>query len=179
MPKKKTREEEILSIIQEWRNMTNKASQDIGKQFNKIARLEVWKWYKSYSPKEYHRKRTLYHAFKISGGNGKISVRFSHEFMYPIHRVDKIDPTYIFENSFLGGFHGGAIDGPDHPNPGVPYWRTPAPDYPEWSCPAAWNMSPYSRIEEKFDEYIQKADKKLTNDFTRKLLPRIKLITYL
>ena len=179
MPKQKTKEEEMLSIIKDWREMADKYSVRAAKQMNKIARLEVWRWYSSYAPREYNRKKTLYYAFKITGGNGIVNVHFGPEMMYPIHRVDKYDSSYIFENSFMQGFHGGAINGSDHPNPGIPYWRRPAPDYPEWGWPAAHNVSPYERINKAFDDYAKRTSKKLENEFKKKILPRVMRSLYL
>lgn len=173
MPKKKTKQEQLVSLINDWRIMANKYSVRAAKQLNKIARLEVWKWYKSYTPYEYTRKRTLYYAFKITGENGIINIHFGPELMYPVHRVDKRDPSYIYENSFVLGFHGGAIDGPDHPQPGIPYWRTPAPDYPFWSYKAAHHTSPIDRINKAIDDYEIKLRNQITNEFKQKLYPKL------
>ena len=179
MPKKRTKEEQFDSVLKEWGKMVDKYNDRIVKDLNRIARLEVWKWYKSYSPYEYTRQRTLYYAFKIvDKKNRMVSIRFGSSLMYPIHRVDQVDRDYIYENSFIRGFHGGAIDGPDHPNPGIPYWRTPKPDYPLWSYPAARSKSPYDRINEAFDKYEIRMRDKITNDFGRKLYPKLVKIVH-
>ena len=39
---------------------------------------------------------------------------------------------YIFDNSFLEGWHGGADKGPNHPFPGYPMYREPYPYYTNW-----------------------------------------------
>lgn len=169
MPKKRTKAEKIRVLARDWENMAYKTVDKAVKDLNKIGRLQVWKWYKSYSPKIYHRKRTLYFGFKVTGGNGELEIYFGSDMMYHVHFVDKYDPTYIFENSFMGGFHGGAISGENHPNPGIPYWRTPPPDYPYWSVPAKHDESPYLRINAAFDEYEAKISKRLADKFDKKI----------
>ena len=173
MPKLKTNEELLQEAIKDWQDMANKYSNKAVKQLNKIARLEVWRWYKSYSPKKYNRKRTLYSAFKITGGNGKISIDLGPEEMYKIHFVDKQDPSYIYINSFVEGFHGGAIDGEGHPNPGIPYWRKPEPDYPYWGMPAIRSSSPYDSIKNKFSDYEIRIRNNITKSFQKKILPKV------
>lgn len=173
MPKKKTRDELIEEIYKDCGELVIRYIDKAEREMSKIGRLAVWKWYKSYSPIYYNRKRTLYYGFKVTGKNGVLKVHFGPEEMYHVHFVDKINPSYIFENSFMGGFHGGAIDGENHPNPGVPYWRTPPPDYPYWSVPARQDESPYSRIDYAFDDYMMKFRSHLAKDFKRKILPKV------
>ena len=169
----KTKEQLFQQAVSNWENMAEKYIQKAVKKMNTIGRLQVWEWYKSYSPYQYRRKKTLYYGFKVEGGNGKIKVHFGPEDMYKIHFVDKLDPNYIFDNSFMEGFHGGARDGEDHPEPGTPYWRTPAPNYPFWGRPAIQTESPFQRIDKAFDEYTSELRDKLTADFKKKIMPML------
>lgn len=169
MPKKKTKAEKIKAIAKDWENMAYKTVDKAIKDLNKIGRLAVWEWYRSYRPKIYHRKKTLYYGFKVTGEKGRIQISFGPEEMYHVHYVDKIDPTYVFENSFMGGFHGGATYGENHPDPGVPYWRTPPPNYPYWSFPAAHDVSPYLRINSAFDDYETKISNRLADKFEKRI----------
>ena len=93
--------------------------------------------------------------------------------MYKIHFVDKQDPSYIYINSFVEGFHGGAIDGEGHPNPGIPYWRKPEPDYPYWGMPAIRSSSPYDSIKNKFSDYEIRIRNNITKSFQKKILPKV------
>ena len=177
MPKQKTKIEQLIKLKKQWEEIAKKYTDKAVKDLNKIGRLEVWNWYRSYSPKTYRRKKTLYYGFKITENNGDITIHFGSEQMYKIHFVDKYDPTYIFENSFIGGFHGGAIDGPDHPNPGVPYWRTPPPHYPFWSVPAKRDESPYDRIKKSYEAYENKIADKIYREYKKKIeIPAIEII---
>lgn len=78
--------------------------------------------------------------------------------MHGGHRVDKVDNTYIYENSFVRGWHGGAIDarkGPPHPDPGTPWWKAPVGEYTYWLSPAAQGPSPEEIIDDEFDNTIE------------------------
>ena len=176
MPKKLTRDEKIDRLIKEFEKMSDSILDDFVKRGNKIGRLAVWKWYRSYSPKYYERKKTLYYGFKIEREGYKMRLHFGPEEMYHVHFVDKIDPTYIYENSFIGGYHGGAIDGENHPNPGIPYWRTPPPNYPYWSFPAKHDESPYKRINAAIDDYAAKVKIRFINKFKKQIYYKLKLL---
>ena len=169
----KTKEQLFDSAIKEWREMADRYSKRAAERMNKIGRLEVWRWYKSYSPFYYKRKRTLYYGFKVTGGNGVVTTIFSSKDMYKIHFVDQIDPNYIFHNSFIEGYHGGARDGIGHPMPGVPYYRTPYPDFTDWSRPAVRTESPFERINKAFDEYVDETKERMFKEFKRKIAPKV------
>lgn len=176
MPRIMTKQYRLNRLLRDWNDMADKYSKKAAKDLNKIARLEVWKWYNTYTPKYYNRKRTLYYAFDITGKNGIIKIHFGAEKMYSAHFVDRISSDYIFENSFMRGYHGGAISGLEHPNPGIPYWRTPYPIYENWSFPAARDTSPYDKIIKEIRKYEVKIRSKITAEFKRKLLPELEYI---
>lgn len=110
--------------------------------FNKIKNDVVKEWYEDYggnlkiAPMGYHRTLGLLKISKIdvNKDTGDIIVRFDENNMTLWHRVSN---EYIYQNSFVKGWHGGAdklgsspkpgYEEP-HPNPGIPYWRTPQPD---------------------------------------------------
>lgn len=172
------KEKELSIILDMWSQMADKYTKKAVKDLNKISRLAVWRWYKTYSPKYYHRRRTLYYAFDITENNGVIRIHFGNEKMYRCHFVDKYDANYIFFNSFEEGYHGGARDGEDHPNPGVPYWRTPYPTFDRWSYPARQDYSPYNLIVDDVKEYEEKTRAQIFKEFKRRIMPRLVRVLY-
>ena len=163
------------SIKKQTIEMINKYAKRAEKKINTMVRMNIYAWYKDYQPHIYHRKRTLYHAFNVSYSNGHLRVNFGPEDMYDVHRVS---PEYIYENSFVQGFHGGANQGPEHPNSGQPWWRTPPPKYSYWSSyPATYSWpSPYEKSVGEIKDYMTDVKSSLTAEFSKKVLPRIQSV---
>ena len=125
---------------------------DQEQNFKKLFRESVRSFYGAYSPAEYHRRYSLYKMGKFEVASESILIHVGGEYSPIGHRVDN---DYIYTNSFVKGFHGGAISGQNHPSPGVPYWRTPKPHYPYWGRPAASSDSPEEKFGELWDAYLQ------------------------
>lgn len=130
-----------------------------------IAVTSIDKFYEDYEPHFYERTWELYNAYKVTVTEDSWSVDFNPEWIGDTHRVD---PEFIFENSFIQGWHGGGTDGDDHPEPGVPYWRWPdvtittayggqirafSHNSP-WFTPALKSPSPYKEIVRKSNLYM-------------------------
>lgn len=71
----------------------------------------------------------------------------------------------LFEKVFIEGWHGGAKYGPFHPNPGIPYYRTPYSEnlsraYKRWGKRAKRTESAYKIFDKKVTRaeagYLQK-----------------------
>lgn len=136
---------------------------------NYIARSAIDKFYEDYEPNSYDRTFDLYNTYKIKVTADDWTIDFDSDFMEGMHRVDNQDPEYIFENSFIRGWHGGAISGAGHPNPGTPYWRFPdvimqTRDYgtfltfsenSPWFSPSLKSPSPYKEIVRKSNLYMK------------------------
>ena len=167
-----------LEIIKKMRVDIDRLKGNYVKEANRIARHYVFEWYCEYTPIYYrHRKKTLYHAFKITYEDHEIIEHFGPEDMYPLHRVDRIDPEYIYYNSFENGYHGGARSGIDptgHPHPDpenhTPYYmkHNTKPPYQMWSYQAIQTSVPIERIKDALDERWKKTD----NSIDRALTPR-------
>ena len=154
--------------------MINKYAKRAEKKINTMVRMNIYTWYRDYYPHIYNRKRTLYHAFNVSYSNGHLRVNFGPEDIYDVHRVS---PEYIYQNSFVLGYHGGADKGPNHPHPGEPWWRTPPPKYPNWSIyPAKQSESPYEKSVGEINDYMAGVKNSLTAEFANKVLPRIQSV---
>lgn len=116
-------------------------------------------FYDSYSPKMYSRQEGLYKGAKAIVEWDDWSIDIGPEHMETSYDAG-VD--YVFWNSFQNGFHGGAVDGPDHPEPGTPWWRA----HGIWSRPAAQgpsieegilNQDPSSYIAEQKQMYSDEA----------------------
>ena len=70
----------------------------------------------------YKRKYDIRNVFNLDvTRDGEFIFELGHEFMQKKHRVSN---EYIYDKMFVEGWHGGAHDGPGHPDPGKNYWRT-------------------------------------------------------
>lgn len=122
-----------------------------------VGRDVISKWYASYEPIIYKRQLRLTKAFRVTLDGTKYDVEFDSSFIG--------GNEYIFENSFMQGYHGGAISGEGHPSPGIPYWRTPIPRFSEWGRPALRSFSPYHRMISEMNKTIKQIDKKKQAEF--------------
>jgi len=105
-----------------------------------MAERAVDAFYESYDPNMYVRQEGLYKGYKITVNNDEWSIDTGSQYMETDYDAGK---EYVFTNSFEKGWHGGAIDGPDHPEPGTPWWRA----YGEWYKRAARGPSPERLLE--------------------------------
>ena len=138
---------------------------DVIKYYPKTAEYELKKcaynviadWYADYPQKSYSRKGDLFHAFKINTNtNGELwEVEFGPEFMEADHHQDN---DFIYENSFIEGYHGGSIS--ERMGIDVPRWRTPISYYKHWYLEAPQSFSPYERAKEE----MQKKSDELDNE---------------
>lgn len=154
--------------------------------FENIKDSVIREWYGSYEQKQYKRKESLYAIprFEFDEKTNMGRITYSPSYMTEIHRVSN---EYIFENSFVYGFHGGADDfkgdpkpfyEAPHPDPGTPYWRKPmkgpwppkdgdplTDNYPYkyrywYDTPAPQSDSPLLSIDAKFREVVAKKTKR-------------------
>ena len=128
----------MQNIVPEYENKID----DFLVKYEKLAK-EKWKeaadniFYDQYTPELYSRTHDLYNAMRIRNDD-ELGIEVSPEFMENNHRVDRY---YIYSFMYDQGYHGGAILGPNHPDPGTPYWRSPRPHgektgYYHWYMPA-------------------------------------------
>lgn len=125
-------------------------------ELEEIGRSVISEWYATYDPIFYNRQMGLKHAWRVNLHGTNYSVEFGPELMDASHRVGN---DYIFENSFMNGYHGGAMHN------GIPYWRTPYPDFVAWGRPALRSFSPYSRMVSEMNRKIKEIDKEKQDEF--------------
>ena len=147
---------------------TNKTVSDLKDSYGSI----VARWYASIyldsrDPHIYQRQRSLYKAYKIQSNGTNITVEYNSKYMDEYeHRVSN---DYIFENSFVSGFHGGADKGPGHPEPGRPYWKVWG-NYSVWGRPATRSKSPYEQMEQAYGKTMTHTRKLFGNAIKNKIL---------
>ena len=146
-----------------------------------------------YKPRYYHRTYDLYNIprFYINKKDNAWSFEFDESKMSHWHRVFKKDKgrEYLYNLTFAEGWHGGAeylgsnpakgYDEP-HPEPGVPYWRTPHLDrgkfipgvtYAHWTeNPAARSESPRDAILERFEAESEEITQRILKEYEEKLV---------
>lgn len=130
-------------------------------ELQELGKSIIAQWYASYDPIFYDRTRSLYKTYDIRIEDGEfLVVDFDAEYMNEYgHRVSN---SYIYENSFEKGFHGGADKDNKknkHPNPGIPYWRTPIGSFQQWGRPAIYTFSPYQRMNSEMRKKIKQITK--------------------
>lgn len=140
-------------------------------------------FYNAYHPMFYKRTDSLYKAYRVSTYGNKIIAHFGSFYMPHTHRVNI---NYIYQYVFLKGWHGGATKGKDHPEPGIPWWRTPPPflaqkqgvdPWSRWGGIAYSSSSPYNQIGNAFDEYkkSQRGEAILNKYFTEIIKNKYKI----
>lgn len=149
-------QEELLQIIRiAVEKLDVKYNKRVKFNLELILERAVDQFYESYTPNMYRRKEGLYKAGEVTATDDEWSLRTGAEFI----EVDYPAGTdYVFWNSFQNGYHGGAVDGPEHPEPGVPWYKA----YGEWLRPATPGPSiegliekqdPVGYIEQQEDNY--------------------------
>lgn len=135
-----------------------------------VGNTVVAKWYASYHAYYYRSKESLFDAFKVILHGTDYSVEFDYTFMNTHGEIDE----YIFENSFIQGYHGGADKDKNgkHPHPGIPYWRTPFPTFKSWGRPALRSFSPYNQMVAKMNKTIKQIDRDKQNEYD-KIIDRV------
>lgn len=181
MNKREELEKFLNNKRKDLKNLKKQIHKELDKKYTKdltrITNRAIDAFYSAYKPKYYKRKYSLRYMYKIESKNGKVSMNFGGKYTTAKHgHGGKIlDNEYIFNLSFIEGWHGGAKDiRPDkierwgeHPETGIPYWRTPPmpweddngemqPPYTEWGIRAFNSKSPNEIIDEKLKEYKDK-----------------------
>lgn len=114
---------------------------------------------KVYEEKYNNRKGDLYNAYRINATDDDWSIDLGPEFMQHKHHQSN---EFIYENSFVHGYHGGSIGEDDYVEVTEPFYRGPYGKWTYWTYPAAQDeVSP--------EEYILKQDIDGLLDAQRKL----------
>lgn len=116
-------------------------------EIESASRFAVEDWYMAFNPSSYERTESLLNVYDVQPLVGEINVHLSSDELGG-HRVGN---NYIYEYMFKQGYHGGAIDGPEHPSPGTPYWRTGF-NFSEWGRPAPKTTSAYILMQKYISE---------------------------
>lgn len=128
---------------------------EIREQIEYIIRSVIDEFYEDYpDPIFYRRKYDLYNAVKFKVTRTELDINASYKNLEYKHGYEENYNEYIYNLTFIGGYHGGADIGPGHPNPGVPYYRN-FPTCNTWTRPALRaSFSPAKKISRKIDSYL-------------------------
>ena len=116
-------------------------------EIESASRFAVEDWYMAFNPDYYERTESLLNIYDIQPQIGAINVHLSSDELGG-HRASN---DYIYEYMFILGYHGGAIFGPEHPSPGVPYWKKGF-NFSEWGKPAPKTTSAYTLMRKYISE---------------------------
>lgn len=140
---------ETLAVLErETKKEGDLALQEFGRyQSEKIRDLfldAVQRFYDAYSPSIYSRTYGLADLLNIqTDSNGIVIYDTAEDLIDPSNMHTGRSGNSLFEKVYMHGWHGGAEDGPDHPAPGVPYYRAPYGIYARWSRPAVRTEPPH------------------------------------
>ena len=151
---------------------------DLKEGLNNAGKKVIDEWYSDYIPNSYRRIYSLYKAFRVQvKSNGQYSVSFSYKYMSSFNHNSNtkkpINNEYIFDNSCLEGWHGGADKGPNHPFPGYPMYREPYPYYTNWYYIAEKSFSPYEQIMDEMNKTIEKVQNNFKKQYQAEILDKI------
>lgn len=152
---------DILKVIE-------KDLPSIEDELNDTALSIISKWYADYEPLAYHRIMSLKKAFKVTVNAEKFSIDYDSSYMKDFYHHQSNE--YVFNNSFILGYHGGSTD--KSGTISIPQWRKPLNIYSEWyGTPAPQSFSPYETIEKEGEKVVNKkwnpVKKKLEKDVGR------------
>lgn len=157
-----TRNEIINYMIKNSKAIVKQINSELDKVYekdlNKIIKRAIDDFYHTYKPKYYNRQYSLKYMYKVTSKDGFIDMDFSTDYWHGNHRLGNEE---LFNLVFIEGWHGGArnIDSSkieqwgEHPEEGVPYWRTPHPNYTQWGYRAKNDLSPMERIDKALKVY--------------------------
>ena len=135
-------------------------------KIRKIHETAIDEFYMSYRPMFYKERRgSLYNTLLIKREGNELSWDFEPSVM-TYRKGSGGGENDLFDVVFVQGYHGGAKSDKygSHPNPGMPYWRTPYPKYNKWGKPAEIaEISPLERFNEKM--YIYENNGEYQRDF--------------
>lgn len=140
--------DEILGVMdRETKKESERAYEEFGayqtKAISELFHEAVQEFYDAYTPGYYQRQYGLNNVLDIHTDDKGMAVYDTVE--------DLLDPSGmhgdrsggdLYEKVFVRGWHGGAESGPDHPAPGVPYYRKPDGLWFQWSRPAERSEAP-------------------------------------
>lgn len=129
-------------------------------ELQEIGRSVISEWYGTYDPIYYDRQMGLKHAWTVILKGTNYNVYFGASLMNTSYNEST---NWIFKNSFIGGYHGGSRHN------GIPYWRTPYPEFTAWGRPALRSFSPYTRMVSEMNRKIKEIDKEKQDEFDKEV----------
>lgn len=155
---------EVIHVVEKAKNKVEKMNKKYPKKYKEeleeIGRSVISEWYATYDPIYYDRQMGLKNAWKVTLNGMNYRVDFGSELMNTSYNIST---EYIFENSFMNGYHGGAMHN------GIPYWRTPYPEFTAWGRPALRSFSPYTRMVSEMNRKIKEIDKEKQDEFDKQI----------
>lgn len=157
--------EKTLKMVDDTSKEHNKLKKETYKDIDMIATRIITEFYEDYERSSYDPTGSLYEMYRIyyRDEDDEWEIKYSPDFTTKKHRVSN---DYIFENSFVQGYHGGAdkainFKGKPHPSPGIPYYKNAKKNFLTWLGPAEKSESPMKLINIAIREPISNFKKKI------------------
>lgn len=150
------------------RSVKDKYNNIVYNGLSKMAEDAVNNFY-SKEVKYKNRLFDLFNAYHINADDEDWSIELGPEFMqYKHHQSNE----FIYENSFVQGYHGGSIGEDDYGEVFVPFYRGPYGKWTYWTYPAAQDdKSPRDYIlEQDPDGYINNQRRLALNEYDDKFM---------
>ena len=173
VPEFQRRKKEIF--MDEIEKALQEAAVEFGERQQEVMEREffsaVTAFYNTYHPKYYEREGDtsthtggLYDLLNLEKDVwGRVSYASYDDLLDQSQMTLDRRGNNLYNKVFVQGWHGGAEGGEGHPNPGVPYWRTPQGQYYNWGRRAKRAKTPPY---ERFIKQIYAAERgELSNEF--------------
>lgn len=136
---------------------------------DEMAKSVIAKWYATYDPQKYNRTRSLYHSYKFFQDGIDIEMDFDSSYLSDFNHHQ--DNDIIYNNIFVGGYHGGSIGTDSNGDTAtVPRWRKPFREYTSWGKEAPKSFSPHDEIEKQAKKMMRDYDREWASDLRTKVL---------
>lgn len=132
----------------------------------------VDEWYAFYDPRYYRRTYGLEDIAKVEIKGSGAEMYIDAYYDVSLMGGHNLGNEELYDLTIREGYHGGARSGPDHPNPGTPYYRIPVPylssglpPYSQWGSPAVKTPSPLDLARPKVHEAANQVKEKIVETF--------------
>lgn len=179
---------DLLNTLAE---ISEKYADDLREKLNIIAESTIEDFYDDYTPSGYRRVYDMYNTYKINVELDEFEIVWDIDYDPNYMQYHGGLNDYLFDIVFMQGWHGGADQGPGHPQPGIPWYRNMAlinqsgENYDNYDPHIFWlrraerSAAPYEVMIDKIDKYIDQWERQYVDevkDFLKKKLKEFKVI---
>lgn len=184
----------INDLFQRLSQITTKYADELRDELNSIAQSAIDDFYDDYTPNTYNRHGDIYNTYKVTVEIDEFEINYKVDFDPKYMQYHGGIKDYLFNIVFEEGWHGGAISGNGHPDPGTPWYRnlgaisqarklgidsSGLSPSSFWLREAERSNSPYETIKSNMNKYYSTWEKKYIhelNEYLKNKLSELKKI---